>query len=712
MNLYGVAPYSNHQDLSRSYPMPTIDVLEIYTLGQVLIKRRAQAESIVISPRETALLIYLAYHRVPMHRAHLTRLFWPDETSQRAQGNLRKLLVDMRQTLGDALAVDRETVSLHQTLEYWLDIHEFQWHMQPLSQASPAPIALNTLDIPRLIQGVNLYRGEFLAGFKKPKSRVFCTWLEQEQQNLQQQMLAACKVLIVTAKNNQAYTEAIHYAKRILASDPLDEETQEQFMTLLAMTGEVEAAVRHYQAYCQLLKKEVAGKPEPQLTRLYQQIRARALPIRPIESNLVSTQTTQSQNSVQKQLPKPLTPLLGHQNLLFQLQHAMTDPLVRLVTLVGMGGIGKTRVALAVAEQLAPHFANRVVLISLEAELKKVEARGESRGTEAKKWTDDSQSIAHELAQITARVLNAMAVTDLPPLTQVVNYVREKSYLLIFDGFEQWMAGASFLTELLQEAPLVKILVTSREDLELPGAVMITLEGLPLPPLHQPLEEEKVPEVWLSTTGRMSGEEWIEQQAPSLQLFLQCVQRQTNKFPLQPDSLQAITQICHLVEGNPLAIELAAGLVVHYSWQEIAERLHRELDILSTTHRGRIPRHRSMTTVIQDSWQLLTPQEQITLSHLSIFTDGFSRNAALAITGSPAETLVALVNKSLVRSKGAGRYEIPRLVRLFVHQWLGTLEQDRDGLPKQRQQRASLLSILHQPKLPHEYPQWPDWEFG
>lgn len=202
---------------------------------------------------------------------------------------------------------------------------------------------------------------------------------------------------------------------------------------------------------------------------------------------------------------------------------------------------------------------------------------------------------------------------------------------------------------------------------------------------------------------------WLEQQAPNLHFFLDCVQRQTTKFSLQADCLHAIMQICHLVEGNPLAIELAAGLAVHY-------------------------------------------------------TEGFSRNAALAITGGHAETLVTLVNKSLVRSKGGGRYEIPRLIRLFATQWRRMVENECDqqqlhaahatyylsylqqqfdkytqtlssallatiqheignlhnacswiyqyGSPKQRQQCASLLSTLHHLKLQHGYLQLPDWEFG
>ena len=114
--------------------MPIFDLLEIHAFGAVAINWRQTAQPLSLAPREEGLLIYLAYHRIPIERAHLCNLFWPNETPQRAHGNLRKLLLDARKSLGDIIVINRESVGLHKSLDYWLDVHEFQWQMQPLTQ--------------------------------------------------------------------------------------------------------------------------------------------------------------------------------------------------------------------------------------------------------------------------------------------------------------------------------------------------------------------------------------------------------------------------------------------------------------------------------------------------------------------------------------------------------------------------------------------------
>jgi predicted ATPase len=211
-----------------------------------------------------------------------------------------------------------------------------------------------------------------------------------------------------------------------------------------------------------------------------------------------------------------------------------------------------------------------------------------------------------------------------------------------------------------------------------PGEAIIQLEGLARPTAEDitSLLQQQPPRQTGEWVMSMANQDALAQQAPSLQIFFHCLQRQTPGIAFQATCLQNVIQICHLVEGNPLAIELAAGLSSHYSWGEIADRLQRNLDILSTAQRGRAQRHRSMTTVLEASWQLLAPSEQATLVGLSVFADTFSRMAAVAVTGSTPEVLMALVNKSWVRSKGAGRYELPRLIRLFTAQRLHSMQNE------------------------------------
>lgn len=659
--------------------MQNTDLLELYTFGDVAIRWRTTGTRLALPPREALLLVYLAYQRVPVRRAHLCHLFWPEETPLRAHGNLRKLLVDVRKSLNDLIVSTREEVTLHPELAYWLDVHEFQWQMQPLAQLHKAGNGQTDIDLPRLLYGIQLYTGEFLSTIKRPKSQVLNTWLDQAQTHLHQQVIQALKLVIQSYRQNQHDGEAMHYAKQLLALDPFDEEAHEQVMVLWAEMGCLEEAAQHYQAYCRLLQKELATTPEPQLVSLYQQIRAG----KPPKTTVRSARRVEARpydDWLLPQLPKPLTPLLGRAENLRQLQQYLTDTTIRLVTLVGMGGIGKTHLALIVAEQLLASFGTPAVFIPLQdasqdGAWKVAEENITYRNTEegiAEEFTE-----AHyRLAAATAQALHLPVTTPTRLLEQISAYLYDKPLLLIFDGFEHFGAGAAFLTTLLQAAPFIKVLVTTRECLQVPGESIVRLEGLPCPTLEDmnSLLQQPAHRQADSRVVRIAGQELSPQRAPSLQLFLQCLQRQTPNLVLQATCLQHLMQICHLVEGHPLAIEMAADLSSHYSWREIAEALQRNLDILHTTQRGRPQRQRSLTALFEDGWQLLTPLEQATVVGLSVFADTFSRTAAIAVTASQPEILMALVNKSWVRSQGAGRYELPRLVRLFLASKLRTAE--------------------------------------
>lgn len=655
--------------------MQNADLLEIYTFGDVVIQWRTKAVRLALSPREALLLIYLAYQRVPVSRTHLCHLFWPADTPLRAHGNLRKLLVDVRKSVNDLIVITREEIALHPELSYWLDVHEFQWQMQPLTQAKKAAQASQTIALPRLLYGIQLYTGEFLGSIKPPKSPSFATWLEQAQADLHQQVIDALKIVIENCRQNQHDGEALHYAKRLLTLDPFDEEAHAQVMLLWAQMGCLDEARQHYQAYCQLLKKELATTPEPPLVSLYQQLRTGKAPRNRIEQKVLSVERQQSNGGLLS-APKPLTPLLGRADTLQQLQQALADPAIRLVTVVGMGGIGKTHLALTLAEHLTGHFGTQAVFIALQDLSQVDEQRTGDRGqrTEASEVDGERQQTKaiEQLARATATALHLPITVPSLLLEHIGAYLYEQPLLLIFDGFEQLAVGATFLTMLLQAAPSIKILVTTREGLQVPGEALIQLEGLarPTPEAMAKLLQQQPANPGGRWVMSMADQDALAQQAPSLQLFFHCLQRQTPGLVLQAACLQNMMQICHLVEGNPLAIELAAGLSSHYSWGEIADRLQRNLDILSTTQRGRAQRQQSMTTVLETSWRLLAPPEQATLVGLSVFADTFSRTAAIAVTGSTPAILMALVNKSWVRSQGAGCYALPRLIRLFTAQRL------------------------------------------
>jgi predicted ATPase len=233
----------------------------------------------------------------------------------------------------------------------------------------------------------------------------------------------------------------------------------------------------------------------------------------------------------------------------------------------------------------------------------------------------------------------------LPPQAQLLNYLRPKSLLLTLDNFEHLLEASSLLAEILQAAPQVKLLATSRERLNLHGEWIFDLQGLLVPPPDQ--------------------EEEIEAYSAAA-LFIQSAQRARGGFQLFPADRTAVARICRLLEGMPLAIELAAAWTPALSCPEIAAELERGLDILVTPLRDVPERQRSMRAVFGHSWRLLTVEEQSLLRQLSVFLGGFGRVAAGAVAGATLPLMAALTAKSFLRRMGDGRFTMHELVRQYA----------------------------------------------
>jgi len=321
-------------------------------------------------------------------------------------------------------------------------------------------------------------------------------------------------------------------------------------------------------------------------------------------------------------LPTPPTPLIGRDAEMATLTRLLRDPQCRLLTLVGPGGIGKTRLALEVASAQIERIPNGVYFAPLA-----------------------SLSSPEFIVPAIANALDLMFSGPATPLIQLLNYLREKSLLLVLDNMEHLLEGAEVLATLLQEAPGVKLLITSRERLNLQGEWLFDIQGLPVPPL---------------------GQLDLVEEYSSVGLFLQSAQRVQAGFELNAEERLAVSRICHLVEGMPLAIQLAAAWVQLLSCQEIAEEIERNLDFLATAMRDMPVRHHSLRAVFDHSWKLLAETEQCALSGLSVFRGGFARDAVEQVTEASLSLLSALVTKSLVHRTETGRYDLHELIRQYA----------------------------------------------
>lgn len=336
--------------------------------------------------------------------------------------------------------------------------------------------------------------------------------------------------------------------------------------------------------------------------------------------------------SVTSTPPSPHSPppglLIGREQELADLRRLLAKPDVRLLTVAGPGGMGKTRLALALAREVEAAFLDGACFVALSP----------------------LQS-AEFLVPAVADALGFQFSGSDEPLEQLLAYLSQKTMLLVLDNFEHLLEGTAFVTELLAAAPGVKVLTTSRERLNLRGEVIYPLGGLPFPELK--------PDGATPTNTAILDYD-------SAKLLITYARRARAGFELHAADYGYVARICHLVGGMPLALMLAAGWLELLSLAEIADELARSPDFLESELRDLPERHRSMRTVFEGSWQRLEPDAQQTLARSSIFRGGFTREAARAVAGATLPILRRLVNQSLIAVTGPGRYEIHELLRQYA----------------------------------------------
>jgi predicted ATPase/DNA-binding CsgD family transcriptional regulator len=323
-------------------------------------------------------------------------------------------------------------------------------------------------------------------------------------------------------------------------------------------------------------------------------------------------------------LPASLTPFVGRTQELAEINRMLADPACRLLTLVGPGGIGKTRLAVEVVRGAAyPDGAFFVPLQALGAPV--------------------------FILPAIAEILGLSVFYGCDPKAQVLEALADLSLFLALDNFEHLVEGAGVVSELLAAAPGIKVLVTSREPLNLQEEWLYAVRGLRFP-------QNGAHDIPLETYS-------------AVRLFTQSARRVRADFDLEAE-LPGILRICALTEGLPLALELAASWVRSLSCAEIADEIARSLDILESSARNAPTRHRSMRTMLEQSWELLSAAERDTFARLSVFRGGFTREAAEAVAGTTLRLLSTLVDKSLLRHDGVGRYDLHELVRQYAEEQL------------------------------------------
>lgn len=609
-------------------------------LGDFRLAYDSQPLTGITSARLQSLLAYLLLHRdAPQSRQHLAFTLYPDSTESQARTNLRNLLHLLRHALPDAgcfVASDTLTLQWRADAPFTLDVSEFQ------QLVDHSPPTADPTSLHRLSAAVKLYRGDLLPS-------CYDDWILPEREQLRQAYVRALESLVQLCVEQQDYGAADGHAQLLLRYDPVREETYRTLMQLAAWRGDRAGVVRFYNTCVTVLRRELDTEPSAETQSDFAQL-SRQLS-KPATPGALSPPRARHHN-----LPLHLDRFVGREREKEQVAQQLRQH--RLVTLVGAGGVGKTRLAVATA-------ASFVLGGSSAHETMNRDSNPFGDGI----WLVDLTPLPDPslLPQTVASVLGVRETSGRPILDTVMDCLHGRHMLLILDNCEHLIEEAcQFAETVLTAAPFVRILATSRQVLGIAGERIFRV-----PPLRVP-----------DLSGREAEQESAELSLyDSVQLFTDRAQLALPTFVLTPDNAKAVARICHRVDGIPLALELAAARIKLLTPQPIAQGLDDAFHLLTRGNGSAFAHHQTMRATMDWSHETLSDAERTLLRRLSVFAGGFTVEASEAVCGDDGrehgnslpraailDVLSDLTDKSLVTldpRDGATRLSLLELVRQY-----------------------------------------------
>jgi len=593
--------------------------LELSFLGPFQVTLEGSPVTGFEADKVRALLAYLAVESDhPHRREQLAALFWPGWPDASARTSLRNALSNLRKAIGDETAeppfllITRETIQFNPESDYFLDTLE----LERLTKDSHASAE-------QLQSALDLYRGGFLEGFTLKDCPAFDDWSLAVREQLQTHTSTLLSRLTEIYEKGKEPEKAIGCTRKRLELEPWQEEAHRQLMRLLAASEQRPAALAQYEACKRSLKNELGVEPSAETIRLYESIR---------DSQPAHPALTQAHPH---NLPAQLTSFIGREKEIAEIKRLFTH--TRLLTLSGVGGTGKTRLALEAISGMVSEFEHGVWLVELA------------------RITDPAL-----IVPTVATIFGLREAKDISLEEMLQNFLRSKRLLLILDNCEHLIREtALFSDSLLHAAPEIQILATSREALGLTGETIYLVPSLEIPnPAQLPTPEKLI-------------------HFEAVRLFVDRATAALPAFVLTETNAPAVAQICQRLDGIPLALELAAARVKALSVEHIVARLNDRFRLLTSGSRAALPRQQTLQATIDWSYSLLSAEERALFQQLAVFMGGWELEAAEVICADQGsgqaevlDILASLVNKSLViadvKDGEVQRYHILETIRQYA----------------------------------------------
>jgi predicted ATPase/DNA-binding SARP family transcriptional activator len=593
-------------------------MLEVRLLGKFELKNDGKSIAMTSRPAQS-LFAYLILQAGTAHRREkLAGMLWPDSLEEKARENLRHALWRVRKALpqnpnAEYLLADDSSITFNASAEYLFDADA----LEKLSESASADESISVL---------SAYRGELLPGF-------YDEWVTLEREHLSSIFEHKMARLLSLLQDEKRWLDILDWGERWIKLGQRPEPAYRALMNAHAAKGDMSRVAATYER-CVKSLKEFGVEPSEQTKELYENLKlGKETP----KSILVTKVPVVKEGS--SNIPIPLTSFIGREKELKDIARLLTAS--RLLTMIGPGGVGKTRLAIQTARDSIKKFKDGVCWVELVS-------------------LQDGALIPQEIAQ----ALDTREVPNQPMMETLKTHLKSKGLLLVLDNCEHLIEACAQTVEgLLGACPKLKILATSRERLDLFNETTWNVPSLPLPEMQGSLSLKQL------------------RAFASIELFVERAENVKSDFVFTEQNASSVTQICNHLDGIPLAIELASARIKVLSVEEIESRLNDRFSLLTSGSRTALPRQQTLRATIDWSFDLLTEPERILFRRLAVFAGGFTLQAAEAVCGYDElkrneilDLVGRLVDKSLVivdeLAHGQTHYRLLETIREYAFEKL------------------------------------------